>query len=67
MNLPTVSLQARSLPKVSGGGREYWRTLEKGGCLEEVVLGLLLGGHAHLTPDCSLCPVSSHSHATWSP
>lgn len=34
---------------VGVGAVEYWRALEKEVCLEEVVLGLFLGDHAHLT------------------
>lgn len=52
-SLPT---QSHSKPEafpmllVGVGAREYWRALEKEVCLEEVVLGLFLGDHAHLTP-----------------
>lgn len=47
--LHTVSLQARSLPDVAGGGGGRGG-LEKEVCLEEVVLGLFLGDCAHPTP-----------------
>lgn len=59
-SLPT---QSHSKPEafpmllVGVGTGEYWRALEKEVCLEEVVLGLFLGDHAHLTPTalCALC------------